>query len=65
MDFCSENRDHSARAAARGNAGDGDPLGKNDAAVAGKADDGGQENDDRGGDDGDDDENGDKWGRGA
>jgi hypothetical protein len=60
--------DRGARAANCGNAGDGDPL-RNDnaaaAAVAGEADDAGQENDDRGSDDGDDDEDDDKWGRGA
>ena len=60
--------DHSTCAAARGDAGDGDPLGNENAAaaaVAGEADDTGQENDDRGGEDGDDDENDNKWGRGA
>jgi hypothetical protein len=60
--------DHSARAAAHGNTGDGNPLGNNNAAataIAGKADNTGQENDDHGGDDGDDDKNDDKWGRGA
>jgi hypothetical protein len=60
--------DYSARAAARGNAGDGDPLGNDNAAataVAGKADDAGQEKDDHGCDNGDDDKNDDKWGRGA
>ncbi len=63
-----DNGDHGACAAARGNASDGDPLGNDDAttaAIAGEADDAGQENGDRGGDDGDDDEKDDKWGRGA
>jgi hypothetical protein len=63
-----DNGDHGARAAACGNAGDGNPLGNNNAATAavtGKADDAGQENDNRGGDNGDDDENDDKWGRSA
>ncbi len=53
---------------AHGNAGDGNPLGNEDAAtaaIAGEADDAGQENNDRGGDDGDDDKNDDKWGRGT
>jgi hypothetical protein len=43
-------------------------LGNDDAAtaaVAGKADDAGQENNDHGSDGGDDDENDNKWGRGA
>jgi hypothetical protein len=60
--------DRGTHAAARGNAGDGEPLRNDDAtvtAVAGKADDAGQENDDRGGNNGDDDEDDDKWGRGA
>jgi hypothetical protein len=64
----SDNGDHSARAAARGDAGDGDPLGNDDttpATIAGKADNAGKENDNRGSDDGDDDKNDDKWGRGA
>jgi hypothetical protein len=57
-----------ARAAARGDAGNGDPLRNDTAAVvalAGKADNVGQENDDCGGDNRDDDKNNDKWGRGA
>ena len=52
-----EDGDDGTRAAACGNAGDGDPLGKDNAAaavVAGKADDAGQENDNRGGDNRDD-----------
>jgi hypothetical protein len=60
--------DHGARAAARGNAGNGNPLGNNNAAAAaitGKVDDAGQENNNRGGYDGDNNENNDKWGRGA
>ncbi len=60
--------DRGARAAAHGNAGNGNPLRNNDtanAAAAGKVDDAGQENNDRGGDDGDDDEDNDKWGTGA
>jgi hypothetical protein len=63
--------DHGDRgtcAAARGNAGNGNPLRNNDAAasaVAGKADNVGQENDDRGGDNGDNNRDDDKWGRGA
>jgi hypothetical protein len=60
--------DHGACAAARGNAGDGDPLGNDNAAaaaIASEADNAGQENNDCGGDDGDNDENNDKWGRGA
>jgi hypothetical protein len=60
--------DDGARAAARGDAGYGDPLGNNAAAataVACKADDVGQENDDRGGNNGDGDEDNDKWGRGT
>ncbi len=62
--------DHSARVAARSDTGDGDPLRKDDAAaataaVAGKEDNVGEENDDRGGDDGDNDMNDDKWGRGT
>ncbi len=64
----SEDGNHIARAAACGNAGNGNPLGNNDAAAAaiiGEADDGGQENDDCGGEDEDDNENNDKWGRGA
>ncbi len=64
----SDNGDHGAPAAAHGNAGDGNPLRNDDAAtaaVAGKADDAGQENNDRGGDDGDNDKNDNKWGRGA
>jgi hypothetical protein len=63
-----DNGDHGARAAARGNAGNGNPLGNDDAAtvaVAGKTENVGQENDDRGSDDGDNDENNDKWGRGT
>jgi hypothetical protein len=53
---------------ARGNAGDGDPLGNDNAttaAVAGKADDAGQENNVHGSDNGDDDKDDDKWGRGV
>jgi hypothetical protein len=60
--------DHGAHAAARGNAGDGDPLGNDDATtavLAGEADDAGQENNDRGSDNGDDNKNNNKWGRGA
>jgi hypothetical protein len=60
--------DYSARTAARSDAGDGDPLGNDDAAAAavtGEADDAGQENDDHGSDDGDDDKNDNKWGRGT
>ncbi len=60
--------DCGARAAACGNAGDGNPLRNDNAAataVTGKADDAGQENDDCSGDNGDDDKNNDKWGRGA
>ncbi len=60
--------DHGARAVACGNAGNGNPLGNDDAAtaaIAGKADNVGQENNDHGGDDGDDDKNNDKWRRGA
>jgi hypothetical protein len=63
-----DNGDHGARAAACGNAGNGDLLRNNDAAtaaVAGKADNAGQENDDHGDDDGDNDKNDDKWGRGV
>jgi hypothetical protein len=63
-----DNGDHGACAAARSNAGDGDHLGNDDTAttaVAGKADNAGQENDNRGSDDGDDDKNNDKCGRGA
>jgi hypothetical protein len=63
-----DNGDHGTHAAARSNASDGNPLGNDDAATAaviGKADNAGQENDDHGGDDGDDDKNDDKWGRGA
>jgi hypothetical protein len=63
-----DNGDHDARAAARGNAGSGNPLGNNDAAtaaIAGEADNAGQENHDRGGDNGDDNKNDNKWGRGA
>jgi hypothetical protein len=62
-----DNGDCGAHAAARGNAGNGNPL-KNDdaaaAAIAGKADDVGKENDNRS-DDGDDNEDNDKWERGA
>jgi hypothetical protein len=60
--------DHGARAAARSNAGNGNPLRNNDpatAAIAGEAEDMGQENDNCGGDDGDDDKNNDKWRRGV
>ncbi len=63
-----DNGDRGARAVARGNAGDGNPLKNNNAAaaaVAGEADDAGQENDNHGGDDGDNDEDNDKWERGA
>ena len=63
-----DNGDHGTCGAACGNAGNGDPLGNNNAAttaVAGEADNSGQENNDCGGDDGDDNENNDKWGRGA
>jgi hypothetical protein len=63
-----DNGDHGARAAARGNAGNGNPL-RNDnavaAAITGKADDAGQENNDCSSDDRDNDKNDDKWGRGA
>jgi hypothetical protein len=64
----SDDGDCGARAVAHGNAGNGDPLRNDDAAaaaIAGKADDVGQENHDQGGDDGDDDKDDDKWGRGA
>ncbi len=60
--------DHGARAAACGNAGNGDPLRNNNAAtaaIASEADNVGQENNNRGGDDGDDNMNNDKWGRGT
>jgi hypothetical protein len=60
--------DHGARAAARSNAGNGNPLGNDNpttAAIAGEADNAGQENNDCGGDDGDNDKNDNKWGRGA
>ncbi len=63
-----DNGDHGARAAPRGDVGNGNPLGNDNAAaaaVASKADNTGQENDDRSGDDGEDDENNNKWGRGA
>jgi hypothetical protein len=63
-----DDSDCHARAAARGDASNGDPLGNNDAAtatVAGKADNAGQENNDHSSDDGDDNKNNDKWGRGA
>jgi hypothetical protein len=63
-----DDSDHGARAAACGDAGNGNPLGNdNNAAVAvpGKVNDAGWENDNRGGDDGDDNKNDDKWGRGA
>ena len=63
-----DNGDRGARAAARGYAGNGDPLKNDDAAAAaviGKANDAGQENNDHGGNDGDDNKDDDKWGRGA
>jgi hypothetical protein len=63
-----DNGVHGTHAAARGNAGNGDPLGNDAAAaatVAGKVDNAGQENNDRGGDDGGDNKNDNKWGRGA
>jgi hypothetical protein len=63
-----DNGDHGTRAAGCSNAGNGNPLENNDAAtaaVAGKVEDVGQENNDRGSDDGDDDKNNNKWGRGA
>jgi hypothetical protein len=63
-----DNGDHGACAAARGNAGDGDPLGNNNAAtaaVAGEAEDTGQKKDNRGSDNGDNDKNNNKWGRSA
>ncbi len=63
-----EDGDQGTCAAACGNTGDGNPLGNNDssaAAIAGKADDVGQENNDRCGDNGDDNKNDNKWGRGA
>ncbi len=63
-----DNGDHGARAAARGDAGNGDPL-RNDnptaAAITGKADNIGQENNDCSGDNGEDNKNVNKWGRGA
>jgi hypothetical protein len=58
-----DNGDHGARAAAHGDAGNGNPLRNNTAAataVAGKVDNAGQETDNCGGDNGDDDENNDK-----
>jgi hypothetical protein len=63
----SDDGDDGTRAEAQGNAGNGNPLGINNAAaatIAGKADNVGQENNDHGGDDGDNDEDDDKWGRG-
>ncbi len=60
--------DRGARAAARSDAGDGDPLRNDDAAaaaVAGKADNARQENNNRSSGNGDDEEDDDKWGRGA
>ncbi len=64
----SDNGNEGARTAARSNAGDGDPL-RNDnaatAAIAGEADNAGQENNDRSGDNEDDNKDNDKWGRGA
>ncbi len=60
--------DDCARAAACGNAGNGDPLENNNAAaaaVASEADDTGQENDNCSGNDRDKDEDNDTWGRGA
>jgi hypothetical protein len=60
--------DDGARTAARGDAGNCDPLGKDNAAAAaasGEADDMGQENNDRGSEGGDDYKDNDKWGRGA
>jgi hypothetical protein len=52
------NSDHSARAVARSNAGDGDPLGNTaTAAISGKVDNAGQENNDCSGDDGNDNKN--------
>ncbi len=63
-----DNGDDGARAAARGDAGNGNPLGNNDAAAAafaGEADNAGQENNIHGGDNGDNDKDDYKWGRGA
>ncbi len=60
--------DDGACAAAHGNAGNGNPLGNDDAAavaVACEADNAGQEKDDHGGNNGDDNEDNDKWGRRA
>jgi hypothetical protein len=64
----SDGGDRGACAAACGNAGNGNPLRNDDAAataVAGKADNLGQENNDRGGNNRDDDKDDDKWGRGT
>ncbi len=62
------NSNHSAPAASRGDAGDCNPLGNNDtaaAAVAGKVDNTGQENNDHSGNNGDDNKDNEKWGRGT
>jgi hypothetical protein len=63
-----DNGDDSARAAACGNAGNGNPLRNDNATVAGivgKADNAGQENNHRGRDGRDNGKEDDKWGRGA